>query len=180
MDHEHLLGPALEFVEVIHGTNAGEAVPQLIGVKHLFNAFTDVTGGKARPDNVTEIGRGVIEDVHSQAAVMGAGNEGIAGTEAGAEHAKFRVALLLQPIEAAANVDDALSRSVNRASDVGTDGVIGAMKLRWHADVMVRHAKAQRGNSENSEEASEGIVTECIAIPLRNDDDGALWFSSSW
>jgi len=51
----------------------------------------------------------VVEGVDADAGVVGGGQVGIAGAEAGSENAEVLVALLLKPVEAAADVNDSLT-----------------------------------------------------------------------
>ena len=46
----------------------------------------------------------MVEGIHPEPLVVRAGQEGVAGTQAGAQHAEVLVALLLQPIQAATNI----------------------------------------------------------------------------
>ena len=174
VDHEHLLGPALELVKEVHGADAGKGMAQLRGVEYGLNSGANVAGGVAGPDYISKVGGGVVEDVDAYARIVSAGVEGVAGAQACTEDSELGIALLLEPIDAATDIDDSLSRGVDGASDVGADGVVGAMEFGGHADVVIRHAEAQGRDSEVAEDFREGVVTDGVAIPLRNDYDGAL------
>ena len=63
----------------------------------------------------------MVEGVDADAFVKGAGEERVAGTEAGAEHAEMLVALVFEPVKAAADVDDGLAACGEGSADVGTD-----------------------------------------------------------
>ena len=51
----------------------------------------------------------MVEGVHTQARVVRTGQEGVAGAEAGSQYAELLVALLLQPVKAAADIDHRLA-----------------------------------------------------------------------
>ena len=116
----------------------------------------------------------MVEGVDAEARIVGAGEKGIAGAEAGAEHAEVLVALLLEPVEAAANVDDGLAAGHEGAADVGADGVVGALELSGAANVVVGHGEAQRRDAHAIEDGAERVVAEAVGVPLRQDDDGLL------
>ena len=105
---------------------------------------------------------------------MRGGDEGVAGAEAGAQDAELLVALLLKPVDAAADVDDGLAAGSDGAADVGADGVVGALELCRAADVVVGLGEAQGGDAEAVEDGAERVVAEGIGIPLGHDDDGLL------
>ena len=114
----------------------------------------------------------MVEGVDAQAGVVGAGEEGVAGAEAGAEDAEVLVALILKPVEAAADVDNGLAAGGEGAADVGADGVVGALKLDGAADVVIGLGEAQGRDAHAVEDGAEGVVAEGIGVPLRHDDDG--------
>jgi hypothetical protein len=116
----------------------------------------------------------VIEGIDADARVMGAGQESVAGAEAGAKHAKVLVALLLKPVDAAADIDHRLAAGREGAADVGADGVVGPLQLGGPANVVVGLGEPQRGDAHAIEERAERVVAECIGIPLRHDHDGLL------
>ena len=91
----------------------------------------------------------MIESGHADARVVGGGEKGIAGTEAGAHDAETAIALLLEPVEATTRVNHALAAGVERAADIGGDGVVGAAGLRGHANVVIGHAQPQHGNAQS-------------------------------
>ena len=81
----------------------------------------------------------MIEGVHADAGIVGAGEECVAGAEAGAKDAEVLVPLLLEPIETAADIDDRLAAGGDGAPDVRTDGVIGSLDFCGSADIVIRH-----------------------------------------
>src|SRR5260221_6251477 len=103
---------------------------------------------------------------------MSAGEVGVAGAETGSENAEVLVALILKPIETAADIDDSLTAGHERAADVGADRVVGALELGRTADVVIGHGKAQGRDAHLVEDGAEGVVAEAVGVPLREDDDG--------
>ena len=85
----------------------------------------------------------MVEGADLKARVEGGGDEGVATAERGAEDAELLVALLLEPVEAAADVDDGLAAGLGGAADVGADGVVGALELGGAADVVVGLGEAE-------------------------------------
>ena len=116
----------------------------------------------------------MVEGVDADARVVGAGQEGVAGAEAGAEHAEVLVALLLKPVEAAADVDDGLAAGGERAADVGADGVVGALQLGGAANVVVGHGEPQGRDAHLVEDGAQRVVAEAVGVPLRQNHDGLL------
>jgi hypothetical protein len=93
----------------------------------FFEGGADVAGALAGPDDVAEPGGGVVEGADLEARVEGGGDEGVAAAEAGAEDAEVLVALGLEPVDAAADVDNGLTAGFGGAADVGADSVVGAL-----------------------------------------------------
>jgi hypothetical protein len=83
------------------------------------------------------------------------GHEPITGTQAGTQNAELLVPLILKPVDAAANVDNSLTTGRKRATDVGADRVVGALKLGRAADVVVGHGEPQGGDSHLVEDGAE-------------------------
>src|SRR5258708_3387685 len=97
----------------------------------------------------------MIECRHLDTRIVRGRQEPVAGTEAGSDDAQLLVALLLEPVEAAAKIDHALARGVEGASNVSRNGVIGAAKLGRTTNVVVRHAQPQHGNSQTIQNSAE-------------------------
>jgi len=76
----------------------------------------------------------VVEGADAHPAVERAGKKGIGGAEAGAQDAKLLVALLLEPVNTAADVDDRLPAGGDGAPYIGADRVVGAFQLGWFPD----------------------------------------------
>ena len=133
-----------------------------------------MAGALPGPGDISESCGRVVEGVDADARIVGAGQIGIAGAEAGSENAEVLVALLLKPVEAAANVNDSLTAGHERAADVGADGVVGALELGGAANVVIGHGEAQRGDAHAIEDGAKGVVAEAVGVPLRQHHDGLL------
>src|ERR1700753_2783558 len=116
----------------------------------------------------------MVKGVYPQPRIVRAGDEGIAGPKTRAQHAELLIALRLQPVEAAADIDDRLPAGCDRAPDIRADRVIGALQLSRTANVMVRLPPPQRRDTESVEERAQRIVAEGIGVPLRHHDDRLL------
>src|ERR1700727_1365091 len=95
------------------------------------------------PDHVGNVSGRMIEGCDPNAWLVCSRNEGITGAQTCAHNSELVIALLLEPIEAAANVHHALAHRIERASDVGGYGVIRAADLGGHADIVIRHREPQ-------------------------------------
>jgi len=60
----------------------------------------------------------MIERGHANPRVVRRGNECIARSEARAHDTELVVALLFEPVEAAADIDDALAHGIERTTDI--------------------------------------------------------------
>ena len=80
--------------------------------------------------------------------------------------------MLLEPVDAAADVDDGLTAGLGGAAYVGADGVVGALEFGGAADVVVGLGEAEAGDAEAVEEGAEGVVGEGVGVPLGHDDHG--------
>ena len=128
VDYENSFGVGGEAVHVGHGRDSGEDLADcVLGEAGVLEGFANVAGGLAGPDYVAEPGRGVVEGADLDAWVEGGGDESVATAEAGAEDAELLVALLLEPVDAAADVDDGLAAGGGGAADVGAYGVVGTL-----------------------------------------------------
>ena len=155
-------------------TAAHRAAHPLLREARRFDALANVARALPGPDDVAKRGGRVIEGIHAQARIVGAGQEGVAGAEAGAQNAEVLVALLLEPVEAATNIDHSLAAGGNGAADVGADGVVGALKLHGTANVVIGLGEPQRRDAHAIEERAQRVVAEAVGVPLRQDDDGLL------
>ena len=160
-------------LKIRHGTHRQPRSPQAVQVDLLLDSLPDVARRLAMPEDVGNVSRRVIEGGDANAGVVRGCDERVARSEAGADDAQPVVALLLQPVEAAANIHHALARGGEGAPDVGGNRIVGAANLSGHADVVVRHGEPQHGNAEQVEDAAQAHVRNAVGIPVRQQNDGA-------
>ena len=108
------------------GLTASQRLPQSFQIDLLLDSLPDVPGGLPVPHHIGDISRRMIERRHANARIMRRRDKRVARTEARAHDAELRVALLLQPVKAAANVDHSLPHRIERAPDIGGHGIVGA------------------------------------------------------
>ena len=84
-----------------------------------FEAFPDVLRRKTRPNDVGEVSGAVIEDVHADSWIVRGRETCIAGAEARSHDTEAIESPLLEPVEAAADVDNGLAGRIRRPSDIG-------------------------------------------------------------
>lgn len=173
MDDKDALGIGRELPHVGHGADGSEDLAdEILGEASVLEGSADVAGGLAGPDDVAEPGGGVIEGADAQARIHGGRDEGVAGAERGAEDAELGVALLLEPVEARADIEDGLPAGGDGAANIGADGVVRALEFGRAADVVVGLGEAEGGDAEAVEESAEGVMGEGVGVPLGHDDDG--------
>src|ERR1700761_5594600 len=172
MHRQHLAWRGREQVHKGDWADAGPDSVQLLLGHHGFARRADMAAALAGPHHVAEGHGGVIEGADLQTRIHGGGEEGVAGTEAGAEDAELLVALLLEPVNAGADIDHSLAAGGYGAAEIGTDGVVGTLELRGTADVVVGLGEPQGRDAEAIEERAESVMTEGVGIPLRPHDDG--------
>src|SRR5579872_667537 len=90
----------------------------------------------------------MIECSNLNSRIVSSGEKGVARTQAGTDCAQAFIALLLQPVKAAANVENGLSAGVHGAADVRGNRIVGAANFRGAANIVVRHAQPQHRNSD--------------------------------
>src|SRR5437868_12556564 len=96
----------------------------------------------------------MIEGRDTNSGIVRGRQKRITRTEAGANNSQPCVTLLLQPIEATANVNDALPAGIECPANVCRYCIIGALDLRRTANVVIRHAQAENGNIEQIQSAA--------------------------
>src|SRR5579883_369612 len=138
VDKKRILAQAGVALDVIGRADGFPHLSQLVERYRRLQALPNVARREAFPNYIGEIGGAVVEYVYLEPGVVNAGEEGIAGAEAGAHDADVLVVFALQPIGAAARVDDGLARRVDGARNVGRDRVVGALQLRRHPVIVVR------------------------------------------
>ena len=124
----------------------------------MFDAIANVARRKALPDHIGEISGAVIEHVHANSRIMGAGEKGIAGPEAGTDNREILKALLLKPVEAAARIDDRLPGGIDGAADVRRNGIVGAGQRLRHARVVIRKTETECGEPKTLQTRAECVL----------------------
>src|SRR5215469_5950247 len=147
-----------KLLEVGHRTDGRPQATQAIQGNFRFEALTNVACGLAMPHHVREIGGGMIKSGDFDAGIMRGREKCVTGTEAGPDNAQALVSLLLKPVEAAADVEHTLARSIERTFDVRRNRVLGAADFSRAADVVVGHAQPQHRNSQAIQNSAERIV----------------------
>src|SRR5258708_25914048 len=95
------------------------------------------------PYHVGKVGRGVVEGSHLNPRIVRGGDKRIARSKARADDAEPVIALRFQPVETTADIDHALAHRIERASNVGGNGIVGTVDLRRTANIAIRHGKPQ-------------------------------------
>src|SRR5690348_10785144 len=111
-------------MNVAGGSDGRPNRARIFQTDNRLQSLPDVLGGESGPDHVGKLSGAVVEDVYSQAVVVGAGQERVSGPEARADDAELFVALLLKPVETRADVYHRLARGVNGPRNIRGDGVI--------------------------------------------------------
>src|SRR5437016_6742132 len=166
VNDQRLLAIPRELVEIDHRADREPELAQAFEVDGGFDPLANVASGLTVPDYVGKVGGRVIKSGGPNARIVRAGNEGVAGAEARPDQAELVVALLLEPVEAAADIDHALAHGIERASDVGGNGIVCAANLSGHADIVIRHAQAQDCNIQQVENLAEGGIGDGIRVPV--------------
>ena len=99
-------------------------------------------------DHVSKIGRHVQERRRAQGGLVAHGDESDGGADAGAENTEAAVALLFEPAQGAAHVEDGLAVGLHRQADIRADQMIGARMPGNRAAVVIRQAHFDRGDAE--------------------------------
>src|SRR5205085_9648463 len=94
-----------------------------------LQALAYVASGLPMPNHIGEIGRSMVEGGNFDSRVMRRGDEGIARAQTGPKNAQLRIALFLQPVEAAADLEDTLPRSIEGEADGGGNRVSRALNF---------------------------------------------------
>src|SRR3954454_1968918 len=97
----------------------------------------------------------MIEGADLDARVVRGVQKAVTGTKTSADNSQFVIPLLLQPVEAAAQIDHALTRGVKSATNVGRYREVGAANLRRTANVVIWHAQPQHRNAQAVQNAAE-------------------------
>src|ERR1700693_4493716 len=87
------------------------------------------------PHYVGNVRRSMIERRYTNARIVGRCDEGVTRAQARAQDPELAVALLLQPIETAADINHSLAHGIEGAAAVGGEGVVRAAGLGGAAGI---------------------------------------------
>ena len=146
---------------------------QSFEVRLRFDSLPDVARGLAVPDYIGNVGRRMIKGRDFYALVVCGCDEGVTRSQTCADNSELVIALLLKPIEAAADINHALPHGIERTADVGGDGVICAADFGGHADIVIRHGEPQHRNTQHIQEFAQAHIGDGIGVPVRKENDCA-------
>src|SRR5882757_4214993 len=92
----------------------------------------------AGPHDVGKIRGGVIESCNFDARLVRGAEKRITRSQTGADDAELRIALRLEPIQAATEIDYTLAGGIKRPAQVGRHRIIRTLNFGGFADVVVR------------------------------------------
>ena len=172
VDHESVAASAHAALDVGHGADGGPIFAELFNGDVVAKAFPDVIGGHALADDVGVVGGDVEQAAGSDAFIVDEGDVADRGANASAEDAELSVALLLEPVEAAAGVLDGLAVGLEGQADVGAADLVGALVAPGHAAIVVGHAQFQDGDAEALNPATETVLAMPFGVPVGEEEDG--------
>ena len=172
VDHEGVAAGAHAALDVGHGADGGPAVAEFVYGDVVAKAFPDVIGGHALADDVGVVGGDVEEAAGADAFIVNESDVADRRADAGAEDAELGVALLLEPVEAAAGVLDGLAVGLQGEADVGSADLVGAFVALRHAAVMVGHAHFEDGDAQALNPVAEAVLAVPFGVPVGEEEDG--------
>ena len=116
----------------------------------------------------------MIEGRDADARIMRGGDKCVTRSQTGADNSELVVALLFEPIETAAHIDDALAHGIESAADVGGDCIIGAADFGGHANIVIGHAQPQHRDAEQVQDFAQADVSDSVGVPVRQKHEGAV------
>src|SRR6266700_160812 len=177
VDHERVAAGAHAALDVGHRADGRPVFAKLVDGDVVAKAFPDMISGHALADDVGVIGGSVEEAAGADAFVMDESDVSDGGADAGAENPEPGVALLLEPVEAAASVLDGLAVGLKGEADIGAANLVGALVALGHAAVVVGHAHLEDGNAEALDPVAEAILAMPFGVPVGEKKDcGAALF----
>jgi uncharacterized membrane protein YhiD involved in acid resistance len=81
------------------------------------------------------------------------------------------VALLLEPVEAAASVLDGLAVGLEREADVWAADLVGALVAVGHAAIVVGHAHLENGDAHALNPMAETVLAVPFGVPVGEEED---------
>src|SRR6185295_10694178 len=122
-------------------------------------AFAQVSRRQSAPGYVGNITGNVIKSAGVDVRLMRKRQKRDARSNAGAEYADAFVTLIFQPPHRGARVEHSLAHRLNRATDVSTYQVIGALEFRWPARFVIRKRQAERRHADEIKDPASFNVT---------------------
>ena len=172
VDHEGGAAGSHTALDVGHGTDGGPVFAEFVDGNVVAKAFPDVIGGHSLADNVGVVGGNVEETASANAFIVDESDVTDRGTDARAQNAESGIALLLEPVEAAAGVLDSLAVGLESEANIGAADLVGALVVAGHAAVVVGHAHFKHGDPEAPDPTAEAVLPVPFGVPVREEEDG--------
>src|ERR1043166_5579943 len=112
-----------------HRRDRQPVLTQRVGREITAERFFDVIRRNAVPNDVCRITGDVIENSSVDLQIVRERKKADAGADTVPDNADLFVALLLQPFDGAASVDDSLPKRLQSPPDIRSDKIIGAVCL---------------------------------------------------
>ena len=116
----------------------------------------------------------------SHPQIVRRGDEGNAGSEAGAENPEASVAPLLEPVQAGSRIDDRLSSGMQGPAHIARHMIVGPLDARGLPPVVVSQAHAKGGQAEKIQQLAEPEMAAFIRIPLREHEHCPAPVARAW
>jgi hypothetical protein len=171
VEHEGVATGTHATLDVRHRANGGPIFAELVDSDVVAKAFPDVVCGHTLADDVSVVGGDVEEAAGADAFIMDEGDIANGGADAGAEDAEFCVALLLEPMEAAAGVLDGLAVGLEGEADIGAADLVGALVAVGHASVVIRHAHFEHSDAHALNPVAEAVLAMPFGVPVGEQED---------
>ena len=172
VDHESVAAGTHAALDVGRGADRSPVFAEFGHGDVVAEAFPDVVGGHALADDVSIVGGDVEEATCADAFIVDEGDVADRGADTGAEDAEPSVALLLEPVEAAAGVLNGLAVGLEGEADIGTADLVGAFVAAGHAAVVVGHAHFEDGNAQALNPVTETVLAVPFGVPVGEEEDG--------
>ena len=155
-----------------HGADGGPVFAEFIDTDMISKTFPDVVGGHALADDVGVIGGDVEKAASADAVIVDEGDVADGGADAGAEDAELGVALLLEPVEAAASVLDGLAVGLEGEADIGAADLVSALVAASHTAVVVGHTHFEDGDAHALDPVAEAVLAVPFGVPVGEQEYG--------
>ena len=147
---------------------------QALQRKILLQAVLDVARRKSRPHHIPKARRAVIEHVHLQPRVEGAGKKGKTGSQARPDDPDVLVTRLLEPVDTGPDVMHCLPGRMQGSPNIRRHCVVGPRQRWWHPPVVIGQAQPQRRNAQLLKTLTQRDMLLRTAIPVRQYDHRPL------